>query len=189
MRNKGFTIMELLISLPLFGMIIILIFSVTSSNMRTINNLDKDVELQQQAQFIFGFMEEKIIESTGVIYLEDMKGFQKHNTKDKVYLKKIIFKNLPVGRDYPHRKDKGYIFLLSKDPECNYFNLKYGVGVMGGASDEVGNYIESMEAEPIPADKNFNEADGIFLRIYFLLDGYASSFESSFYYRNAGGRV
>ena len=182
MRKKGFTTIELLISLPLFGMIMLLIFSVTASNMRSMNCIDKDVELQQQAQFIFNFIEEKIIESTGLIYLEDTRGFQKHNTKDKVFLRKIIFKNLP------DRKDKGYIFSLSKDPEYAYFNLKYGIGVLGGASVEVGNYIDSIEVEPIPLDMNYNEADGVVFRINFLFDGYAATFENSFHYRNTDGR-
>lgn len=182
MRKKGFTTIELLISVPLFGMIVLLIFSVITSNMKYLNNIDKDVELQQQAQFIFNFIEEKIIESTGLIYLEDTRGFQKHNTKDKVFLRKIIFKNLP------DRKDKGYIFSLSKDSGYAYFNLKYGIGTKGSATVEVGNYIDSMEAQPIPADYNFDEADGIFLKINFIIDGYAATFENSFHYRNTAGR-
>lgn len=183
MKSKGFTIIELIIAMSLFGMLFSLIFSAAGFILRTLNTIDKDVELQQQAQFIFSFMEDKIVESAGVSYLSDNKGFQKHDTNDKVCLGKIIFKNLP------DRKDKGYIFSLSKDPEYDYFNLKYGVGLYGGASDEAGNYISSMEVEPIPSDKVYTESEGIVLRINFVLEGHSLACENSYHYRNSSGGI
>lgn len=182
-KSKGFTIIELLITLPLFGIIVLLIFTATASNMNAIKNVDAEVELQQQAQLIFDFMEEKIIQSTGVIYLQDLKGFQKQSTNEKLFMSKIIFKNSP------DHKDKGYIFALTKDLENDCYNLKYGIGTAGGANDELGNYIHNIEVEPIPKNKNYYEADGIHIKISFSLDGYDLAFENSYFFRNSGRRV
>lgn len=181
--KKGFTTIELLVTIPIFGILILLVFTSTASNMNTIKNIEAEVELQQQAQFIFDFMEEKIIQSTGVIYLQDSKGLQKHNSNEKVSILKIIFKNSP------DHKDKGYIFALTKDPQNDCYNLKYGIGTMGGASDEVGNFIQNIEVEPIPLHKNYNEADGIYICINFVLDECTLTFENSYFFRNSNRRV
>jgi len=181
--NNGFTIIELLVTMPIIGVLILLIFTSTASNMNIIKNIEAEVELQQQAQFIFDFMEEKIIQSTGIIYLQDLKGIQKHSTNEKVSMLKIIFKN---ASDH---KDKGYIFALTKDLQNDYYNLKYGIGTMGGASDEVGNFIKSIEVEPIPKYKNYIEAEGVYICINFTLDGCALTYENSYFFRNFSRRA
>lgn len=183
MRDKGYTIIELILAVFLFGIFLTMVFTSSVFSMKTLSAIDKDVELQQQAQFIFNFMEDRIIESMGVYYLQDNKGYTRHDTNARASLGKIIFKNLPG------RPDKGYIFSLSKDPEAAYYNLKYGIGLYGGASDEVGNYISSMEVEPIPSGKIYTEADGIVLRINFVLDGCVFACENSYHFRNSAGGI
>lgn len=177
--SRGYTIIEILVVLVLFSILLTMIFSITTFSIKTLNMIDKDIELQQQAQFIFNFMEKKIIESMGVIYLDDRQGNKKHNTNDKVVLNNIIFKN-PPDCEFP-----GYIFTLDTEPEYDYYNLKYGNGDRGIGTVEVGNYIDSMEVEPIPEDKTYCEADGIVLRINFILAGHAFTCENSFYFRNS----
>lgn len=181
--NNGFTIIELLVTMPIIGILVLLVFTSTASNMNIIKNVDNEVELQQQAQFIFDFIEEKIIQSTGIIYLQDLKGIQKHNSNEKVSILKIIFKNTS------DHIDKGYIFALTKDPQNDFYNLKYGIGTMGGASDEVGNFIKSIEVEPIPRYKNYIEAEGIYICINFALDGCTQTFDNSYFFRNFSRRV
>ena len=178
-KNYGFTLIEVLISIALYSILIALVFSTMNFNINSLYKVERNVEIQQQAQFIFNFMEEKIMESTGLIYLEDMQGKSKHNTNENIFLKKIIFKNKP------DRVDKGYIFQLSKDPEYDYYNLKYGIGLSGSATVEAGNYIENIELMPLPLDKKYNEADGIIIKINFVFDGYRAAAENIFHYRNA----
>jgi len=181
-QTNGFIIIEILTVLPLLSMIILLVFSIASTNINNIRKLDSEIEMQQQAQFILDFMESKIIESIGVSYLQDIEGFQKHNTNERVYISKIIFKN-PPGRS-----DKGYIFSLSKDSQNNYYNLKYGIGLAGGATDELGNYIDGIEVEPIPSDKKYTDANGIKIKIDFNIEGNILTFENSYYFRNSHRR-
>ncbi|HHY76941.1 MAG TPA: hypothetical protein GX498_00340 [Clostridiales bacterium] len=181
-QNNGFIIIEVLTVLPILSMIIFLVFYAVSSNINNISKLDSEIEMQQQAQFILDFMESKIIESIGVSYLQDIEGFQKHNTNERVYISKIIFKNPP------ERSDKGYIFSLSKDSKNNYYNLKYGIGLTGGAADELGNYIDGIEVEPIPSDKKYTEANGIKIKIDLKVEGNILTFENSYYFRNSHRR-
>lgn len=176
----GFTLIELMISIALFGILISLIFSVFSVNMNTIDKINKKVEIQQQAQFIFNFIEEKIIESEGIIHIEDINGSMKHDTNELVRIKKIIFQNNET------RKEKGYIFNLIKDYEAGSYNLKYGIWLSGTGTVEVGNYIENIEVEPMPSDKIYTEANGIVIRINFIFGGEKDSVENRFFYRNSG---
>lgn len=176
--NKGFTLIELIISLALTGIVLSIIFSILISNISMFHINDKDIELQQQGQFIIGFLEDKIIESTGITYLQDSNGITKHETHEKVNLKKIIFKNIPEATD------KGYIFQLSKDPSYNYYNIKYGIGLSGTPTVEVGNYIEKIEVEPIPLDSIYTEAKGLAFEILFNFEGKKKIFRTQLFFRN-----
>ncbi|MFA5524047.1 MAG: prepilin-type N-terminal cleavage/methylation domain-containing protein [Tissierellales bacterium] len=180
--NKGFTLVELIISLALTGLVITIILSIFISDMTMFHINDKDIELQHQGQFILGFLEDKIIESTGITYLNDSNGSNKHETNEKVNLKKIIFKNIPGA------EANGYIFQLSKDPKHNYLNLKYGKGLSGSPTVEVGNYIEKIEVEPIPQNSVYTEAKGLALEILFDFDGSKKTFRSHFLFRNYNRR-
>lgn len=175
--DKGFTLIEILISLALAGIIISIILSMLGSNVSIFHDNDKDIELQQQGQFIISFLEEKIIESCGITYIQDENGVIKSETNDKVNLKKIIVKNSPEATD------NGYIFQLSKASD-NTYNLKYGIGLFGSASVEVGNYIEKIEVEPFPLEKIYTEARGINLTIYLRFDRQNKVYSTQFFFRN-----
>ncbi len=176
--SKGFTLIELVISLALAGIILSIILSILISNISMFQFNDIDIELQQQGQFIIGFLEDKIIGSVGIEYLQDINGVVKHETNEKVILKKIIFKNVSEAAD------KGYIFQLSKDPDYNYYNLKYGIGLSGTPTVEVGNFIEKIEVEPIPLHYPYTEAKGLSLEILFNFGGNMKAFRTQISFRN-----
>lgn len=180
--NKGFTIIELLIALSLASVVVSIVFSILIANINMFHRTDNDIELQQQGQFIIGFLEEKIMESEKIIYLEDMSNIVKHNTNEKINMKKIIFKNSP------NSEKAGYIFYLSKDPAYNSYNLKYGIGLSGAATVEVGNYIESIQIMPIPSHSNYSEAKGITIILYLNVDGQKKSFTTQLCFRNSQRR-
>ncbi|MGF7056992.1 PilW family protein [Brassicibacter mesophilus] len=180
--NKGFTIIELLISIALTGVVVSLIFSILIINSNMFYEADNDIELQQQGQFIIGFIEDKMIEASQVIYLEDMRRVAKQNTNEKVMLRKIIVKN------HPNKTDKGYIFQLSKDTGTNTYNLKYGIGLYGSATVEAGNYIEKIEVEPIPFNKTYVEADGVTIILYLDVNGQKKTLKSKICFRNSHRR-
>lgn len=178
LNHFGFTLIEMMISIALFGLFITMMFQIFSTNMSIFSKIDKKVEIQQQAQFVLNFIEGKAIEATGVVYLEDIYGNEKHETNDTTSIKKIVFKNNET------RKEKGYIFNLVEDWEGNFYNLKYGIGLSGSATVEVGNYIESIEVEPIPSNKKYIEANGISIKINFVFDGERDSVQERFCFRN-----
>ena len=129
----GFALIELMISIALFGILITLIFSIFNTNMKIFSKINNKVEIQQQAIFIFNFMEEKIMESKGITIVEDINGRTKHTTNEIVNIKKIIFKNNET------RDEKGYIFNLIRDYGVGSYNLKYGTGLSGIGTVEVVN--------------------------------------------------
>ncbi len=178
LNHFGFTLIEMMISIALFGLFITMMFQIFNTNMSIFSKIDKKVEIQQQAQFVLNFIEGKAIETTGVVYLEDIYGNEKHETNDTTSIKKIVFKNNET------RKEKGYIFNLVEDWEGNFYNLKYGIGLSGSATVEVGNYIESIEVEPIPSNKKYIEANGISIKINFVFDGERDSVQERFCFRN-----
>lgn len=175
----GFALIELMISIALFGILITLIFSIFNTNMKIFSKINNKVEIQQQAIFIFNFMEEKIMESKGITIVEDINGRTKHTTNEIVNIKKIIFKNNET------RDEKGYIFNLIRDYGVGSYNLKYGIGLYGIGTIEVGNYIENIETEPIPSDKIYTEADGIIIRINFIFEGEKAGVENRFFFRSS----
>ncbi|SDY47970.1 prepilin-type N-terminal cleavage/methylation domain-containing protein [Proteiniborus ethanoligenes] len=180
--NNGFTLIEILITLSLAGIVISIVLSLLITNIRMFHKTDKDIELQQQGQFIIGFLEEKILESDKIVYLENMDNELKHDTNEKLNVKKIIFKNSPSA------KDQGYIFYLSKDLNANTYNLKYGKGLSGAATVEVGNYIEKIQIEPIPLNSKYTEAKGITIILYFNIDEQKKSFTTQLCFRNSQRR-
>lgn len=180
-NDKGFTLIEVIISLGLTGIIMAIVISLLTSNVLMFENNDKDIELQQQGQFILGFLEDKIMQSTKIIYLQDRNGLIKHNSNDKVDLSKIILES-------KIEPEKGYIFQLNKDLVHNYYNLKYGKGLNGTATIEVGNYIEKIEVEPIPLESKYIEAKGLSLSILMNFNGRKKIYTTQLIFRNYDGR-
>lgn len=175
---KGFTLIEVILSLAFAGIIFSIITAILKLNIVNFYDNDSDIEIQQQAQFIIGFIEDKVMESCGIHYIQDMNGHLKNNSTDLIELKKVIFKN---SQSDDH---KGYIFQLSKDLKSNTYNLKYGAGLSGTATVEVGNYIKKIEAKPYPNDEIFTEAKGIDLKLHFFHNERSKVFRILLYFRN-----
>lgn len=184
----GYTIVELMVTIAILACLITMIFSIFVSKMNICSSLDRGVELQQQGLFILSFIEERIVESEGIEYIEDIKGHMKLHSNEPVRVKKIIFRNKETSEDNDAKKVKGYIFNLTYKMESNYYNLLYGTGLTGTGTAEVGNYIESIELEPIPIDKPFIDANGIKIKISLIYDGNRDYVENIFCFRNKPGR-
>lgn len=177
-NNKGYTAIELLIALALFGSIAGLATASYVNTMNICGTLDKKVELQQQGLFILSFLEEKIIESEGIHAIRE-------KVKDKLYTTKparihrIVFKN--------STSDKGYVFSLTVPSKPNIYNIAYRKGLTGTGTIEIGNYIEYIEVEPLPEGAMFVDAKGIIVRINLVLDDCSICVEDAFCFRNKSG--
>jgi len=180
--EKGFTIIEILLTLALLSVVLLSLFSFYSYQNNIFYKINNDIELMQQSQFILEFMEDKLIETSEIIYIEDIAGKARLETSDIIILKKIIVKNNICN------KDRGYIFQLRKDSISNTYNLKYGIGLSGSATVEVGNYIEKIEISPINPNRTFKESNGVKIHLLMNVNGYRKNFESQLYFRNSHRR-
>ena len=61
MRNKGFTMLELLVSLGISSLVVGLILSYFTNDYRLYKSVRNDMELQFHANYILNFMTEKVI--------------------------------------------------------------------------------------------------------------------------------
>ncbi len=176
--NGGFTIIELLLTVTLFGYIIGLSATIFISTMKICGELDQKVELQQQGLFILSFLEDKIIEAEGINLLQDESKKDKIHTCESVKINKIIFRN-----NESHKKE-GYVFNLTNKTVLGTCNLLYKTGLSGTGSVEIGNYIEFIEVEPLPSGTIFVDAAGIVIRINFLFEDNRICVEDAFCFRN-----
>mgnify|MGYP000967737365 CR=1 FL=1 len=183
-HSKGFMLIEILISMALFSMLTSIVFSIFNMKTKIIDSASKKIELQQQAQYIMSFLEERIINSEGIEYIEDIHGFSKEETNDRLSINKIIIRDSSVSGG------KGYVFNLLKDKEFEYNNLKYGKykrKYSEKGTIEVGNYIKTIETSPIPSAYTYKEAAGIVLKIIFIIDKESIEITESFCFRNSRG--
>lgn len=180
--NRGFTLLETLITMAILSSIVSLSTSLFIGKIKVCRSLDRKVELQQQGLFILAFIENKIIEAEGIHYLEDTAKKDMMHTSSPVKINKIVFKN-PTGHAYA-----GYVFNLSKMTEYG-FKLLYKTGLSGTGTVEIGDYIKTIEVESIPADAIYAEANGIVIRINFLLDDDEAVVENAYCFRNKPGRL
>ena len=177
-NNKGYTAIEILIALSLFGSIVGLATASYVNTMNICGTLDKKVELQQQGLFILSFLEEKIIESEGIHAIRE-KVNDKLYTTEPAKVHRIVFKNNTI--------DKGYVFSLTGPSKPGIYNLSYRKGLIGTGTVEVGNYIEYIEVEPLPVGSMFVDAKGIVVRINLVLDDCSICIEDAFCFRNKSG--
>lgn len=177
-NSKGYTVIELMVTIAILGVLFTTIITSFSTKMNICGSVDREVELQQQGLFMLYFIEEKIIESKGIAYVEDVSGKLMHHTNEKVKIKKIKFEN------NENSVIKGYVFNLTKRAGTNYYNLLYGKDSSNTGTVEVGNFIENIELEPIPSDFSYNDSKGIVLRINLIYKENRFCVENSFCFRN-----
>ncbi len=184
---RGYTVVELLIAITLMGSMLTLIISSFISKINICGTLDRSIELQQQGFYMLSFIENKILESEGIYVLEDEKKKDKLYTNESTKIYRIAIKNNFNDLNPNDTRQIGYVFNLSKKTEYGY-KLLYKNGISGTGSVEIGDYIESIEVEPVPSETNFIDANGIVIRINLILENCRFSAENTFCFRNNSGR-
>ncbi len=185
LNNKGFTLVELLVVLALSGLIITSVFSFFITNIKSFNRADDQIELQQQGQLIMGFIEPIIMESEGIHSVRDLAGVDIKDSINKVSINKIAFDYSPKG------EADVYVFKLTGDGKGTN-NLNYGVFDSSlyenqNPSVQVANYIDKIEAEPVPYGEKFSKANGVVVSLYLKKDGQTVQFVNQFSFRNYKG--
>lgn len=136
MKNKGFTMVELLVALGISSIVIGLIFSFFMGSFKGYEISKNSSELQYQSQYILNYMAEKIVNSKNIslVMADSTTGYSitaNRNAKVKYPVKKISFK---YGNE-----NENYVFHIVDN------NIRYGVGGKNiQPTVELGNYVDGM---------------------------------------------
>lgn len=170
-KQKGFTLVELLVSIGLFSIIFSLIMSIFIVNYKNYKSIKNDTELQFQAQYILNFMSNKIIESK---YIEQAKynvisHLKKTNEQE---ITKISFR-------YGEDSTKCYIFEVINN------KIFYGNGLaVNSANVALGDYVSEMFSCPIPEGTMFEHAEAIKIKLKLKKENQNYEAEQIIYMRN-----
>lgn len=119
-NNKGFTLVELLVSVVIFGVVLTAAFGFMLASAKTYNKVNDRLEIQNQSQAALNLIEEYVIDcNLGISFVPS----------DEDYVKD--------GKSYP----TGTLYIL--DEEENGEDIEYTVHIFKLGSDEVLRYAET----------------------------------------------
>lgn len=173
-NSKGFTIVELLVSLGIMGIVFAAIFSFFLFNYKNFIREDENAEIQYQLQMAMNNIIENVIYSEGV-YNEPKK------IDGKEYeIEKIIFQREDSGVteyyiiEYETKK-LYYVATKSDDPENE------------DATNEFADYIDYLKITPIDGvpDGTYDTCKGIEIEIKGVKGNSKLTLKNRVYFRNA----
>lgn len=174
MKNKGFTLLELLITLGISSIVVGLIFSFFIGNYKGYKSVRNDSEMHFQAQYILNFMVGKIINSNSI-------SLARFNT-DNYSMTAVRSAEM----EYPVHKIS---FKYGSESENYVFHIRnniisYGKGEKEKESTvELGNYVYEMYISVLK-DESFQNATGVKIKIVMQKDGQTYEAFQAAYMRN-----
>lgn len=169
--NKGFTLVELIIALGMFGAVISLIMSIFIVNLKSYIRINTDLELQYQAQHIINFMSSRILESSDIDKIINGTTIYT-NPIEEIKVTKISFQN---GLN----KSEWFNFEVKNN------NIYYGKGSYNSpVTVEVGNYIKEMRVGPIPRGNTIKESKAIIIKLLMIKESQEYEIEQIIAMRN-----
>ena len=164
MNNKGFTLIELILSISLSMLIGACIFNVLIFNKNIFNMTSSAIEIQQQSQFLKEFIEDKLYISSGIDSIVDINGKTiKYEDFKEGSINEVIFTISNINQSIYWDKMKGKVFYRK--------NMSYN-------GYEIGDYVEGIRI------KKVNNGRGI--HVYIRTKRKGKDLQSDFlvYFRN-----
>ena len=174
MKNKGFTMIELLVSLGISSLVIGLIFFFFISNYKVYKSVRNESEMHFQAQYILDFMSGKLIDCNSMSfarYYTDIYSMTKVRSAGEEYpVNKVSFKFAGESENYVfHIVDK---------------TIRYGIGEKDiNPTVELGNYLDGMYVSLL-RDESFQNAKAVRLKLVMNKDGQMYEASQAVYMRN-----
>ena len=166
-NNKGFTILEIIITLAIFSIVITMVGRFLITNIKHYNRINDNTEIMDQAQFVTGFLDIELSQSAGIKSIISIDGLKLMDSNLGNYIK--------------------YIELYTRDNTKLVnpsFQLKNGNDIFYKSNSELGTYIDKIYVEPIPMNQSFKDSKGVAYKIYFKKDKSTYSIEKSIHFRN-----
>jgi len=174
MKNKGFTMVELLVSLGISSIVVGLIFSFFILNIKGYKSVRNDSEMHFQAQYILNFMSGRIIDSNSM-------SFARMNT-DNYSMTAVR----SVGVEYPVDKvsfkygigGENYVFHIINN------SIRYGKGDKEmNPTVELGHYVDGMYISVL-SDESFQNTKAVKLKLVMKKGGQMYEAFQAVYMRN-----
>ena len=175
MKNKGFTIVELLLSLGISSIVTGLILTFFITGYRTYKTVRNDSEMGFHAQYILNFMAGRIIDSNSI-------SFAKLNTQNygmtAVRSGGTEYQVTNVSFKYGNDAAENYVFAIINN------NIKYGDGEKDKtATVELGNYVDKMYVSLLK-NESFQDARAVKIKIVMKKDSQTYDAFQTVYMRN-----
>lgn len=176
LNNKGFTLIEIIITLSIASVLFILLIGVFSTSLRFYEDLNNSNEIKQQAQSITDFITTRVMSSTEI---NDV--FNYNNTSYYKSDKEIVLGELRLKDNSLNEKEL-HIFSIQKDPKVEGQSIRYGK--VNVAKIEAGNYINSINVRPLPIGHTYENARGLKITLKMKKGRTNLEILKSIYFRN-----
>ncbi|MEJ8553640.1 PilW family protein [Tepidibacter sp. Z1-5] len=164
MKNRGITLIELIISLGFISVLLMIIFNIFMFSTKVYNSSYSNIEIQEQAQMIQNFIENNLYSSSGIDRVIDKNGKKIDLNKfDEADIKEVRF-NVD-GQIY------SIYYIYSKKKVFFKKNIKYN-------GYEVGDYVENINI------KNVDNGSGAKISLKLQKDKEAINTSFLIYFRN-----
>jgi len=177
--KKGFTLIEMIITLALLGIVMTAISSFFLINYRTLNNVSKELDFQREGEKAINLIIEKAMESKGIGEIQPHNNTTSSDEKD---VTKVVFK-IPTAAG--EVTEQGHVFSLIQVNGEN--QLRYGKGTLDTSTNTynvssdwvIARGIKSIELKSGQGEA-LKEARSV--EVIIILD--QESVKSQVYFRN-----
>ena len=175
-NNKGFTLIELLVTLGLSALVISLAITFFVMNIKNYISINNDSEMQFQAQYMFNFMANKIMESESIslVRKDEIYAYSitlPRTAGDNLLASKISFK-------FGEGISENYVFHLVNG------NIRYGIGGKDiKPTVELGSFVKTMSISLL-YDESLGNAKVLKIKLIFEKDNQTFEAEQVVYMRN-----
>lgn len=175
-NNRGLTLIELLVTLAITGIILCIIVSFFITNVRTFDRASSEVDLQSEGQYALEYITLIAAQSRGIKSIENVDGDVRTDTWGAVEeTGLIIFDFEYIDESTKNVVNRDEVFIFDKDNNT----------ILNGPKI-VGRYIDEIKVEPVTTNKKLSKQRGIILTLKLSQSKGSLSkiIKSQIYFRN-----
>lgn len=172
LRERGMTLIELILSIALMGIVLVLITTIFSTAFSIYEDIYSYTEIQQQGHLIMDFISEQAIHSKQISYIRsDNELFDSGVEVSEFGLK-----------DSNLSEKENHIFSIQRDVKAEGNSLRYGR--QSPVTIEVGNYIDKIYLKTLPEKTEIDDARGFKITLIMKKRGKTFEIFKKIYFRN-----
>lgn len=172
-NNKGFTLVELLVTLAISSVILGLVVSFFIMNIKNFDRSEHQLDLQYESQFAMNYITDLIMEGERISYIENINNSIKTLSNGVVKVREIRIITKKIDESSLNVTTREEIFTVDEDSRKIYHGDK-----------EIGDYVDEVIVETVPSNMSYSEARGIIITISLSKANLKKSITSQVFFRN-----